>query len=297
MHASAQKMARPPFPSVEPATCSSGVFAPAFLAHASNPHGCVVSEAAGRWPGGDHVMAVVEADEGTMSQMQGAPMDAEQLFEHVIALSRDAGDRVIIRDERHGVSGSDFADGLASLRTALEREGLRQGQQVLVGLKPEAELVMVLLAVLSTGAQVELIDPAAHESPGEARPGSEPEPDWVIADSLLYLAAARTPLRGYLRRRGFVVPTLGGPQTVRVRAGRRYPFVPRSHSLASMISSEQGVSLDAAGLSSREPHAALVRIVERFVELLQAETVMGPPELLDLRRVLDRVEPPAPDAP
>lgn len=151
----------------------------------------------------------------------------ETLFEETVRAARAAGDRVLLTQDPRNVTGAQLAGTLDRLPRALVGNGMRPGQVVLFGVRPGIDALMLLLAAVRAGAIVTFVD-SSVTSDQLARRLELLAPDWVVADSLLYVASAPTPLRGYLRRRGFSVPRLARLAPNHVRVGRKLPFVPQS---------------------------------------------------------------------
>lgn len=120
------------------------------------------------------------------------------------------------------------------IATLLTEKGVGEGARVIVGLRAGNFDECVRHTVKVLGAEVFEVNPAQARSQEQQRL-SKIEATHVIADSLLYLAAAKTPLRGYLQRRGFSVPNLRALAPVQIRVGRRLPLrVPRSSLLSKL---------------------------------------------------------------
>jgi acyl-CoA synthetase (AMP-forming)/AMP-acid ligase II len=168
----------------------------------------------------------------------------EQLVDELEHAARAAGDRVLMREGRRTITGTELAHAFDVLPRALMARGMRPGQVVLFGVRPGIDSLLLLLAAMRTGALVTFVDPGVGPELFERRLELL-APDWVMAESLLYIASAPTPLRGYLRRRGFTLPRLAKLPGTHVRVGRRLPFVPRSLSLRQLL--DEPVDRAAAG--------------------------------------------------
>ncbi|MCW2928180.1 MAG: hypothetical protein JWM86_2148 [Thermoleophilia bacterium] len=162
---------------------------------------------------------------GLAARLQGGGF--EVLVEELVAAARAAGDRVLMTEGARAVTGTQLAHALGHLPKVFAARGMRPGQVVLFGVRPGIDALLLLMGAMRTGALVTFVDPGV----GPELFASRLElltPDWVMAESLLYVASAPTPLRGYLRRRGFTLPRLAKLPGTHVRVGRRLPFVPRS---------------------------------------------------------------------
>lgn len=157
----------------------------------------------------------------------------EQLLEELVHAARAAGDGVLMREGDRAITGTELARAMERVPRALVSRGMRPGHVVLFGVRPGIDALVLLLAAMRTGAVVTFVDPGVGPELFERRLELL-TPDWVMAESLLYLASAPTPLRGYLRRRGFTLPRLAKLPAQHVRVGRKLPFVPRSASLEEL---------------------------------------------------------------
>lgn len=158
----------------------------------------------------------------------------EQLLAELVHAAQAAGERVLMREGERTVTGTELAVAMERLPRALVDRGMRPGQVVLFGVRPGIDALLLLLAAMRTGAVVTFVDPGVGPELFERRLELL-APDWVMAESLLYVASAPTPLRGYLRRRGFTLPRLAKLPGTHVRVGPRLPFVPRSSSLSELL--------------------------------------------------------------
>jgi acyl-CoA synthetase (AMP-forming)/AMP-acid ligase II len=159
----------------------------------------------------------------------------EELLDELVHAARAAGDRVLMTEGRRTVTGTQLAEAFERLPRQLVARGMRPGQVVLFGVRPGIDALLLLLAAMRTGAIVTFVDPGVGPELFERRLELL-TPDWVMAESLLYVASAPTPLRGYLRRRGFTLPRLAQLPGTHVRVGRRIPgLVPRSLELGELL--------------------------------------------------------------
>ncbi len=158
----------------------------------------------------------------------------EALLDELVHAARAAGDRVLMTQGRREVTGRELADAFERVPRALADRGMRPGQVVLFGVRPGIDALVLLLGAMRAGAVVTFVDPGVGPELFERRLELL-TPDWVMAESLLYVASAPTPLRGYLRRRGFTLPRLAKLPGEHVRVGRRLPGVPRSVSVDQLV--------------------------------------------------------------
>lgn len=179
----------------------------------------------------------------------------EVLVAELERAARAAGDRVLMIEGERPVTGSELAHAFDTLPRALAARGMRPGQVVLFGVRPGVDALVLLLAAMRTGAIVTFVDPGVGAELFERRLELL-TPDWVIAESLLYLASAPTPLRGYLRRRGLTLPRLAKLPGTHVRVGRRLPGVPRgSVSLDELLDDRAGLDAAASELPTLDVDA------------------------------------------
>jgi acyl-CoA synthetase (AMP-forming)/AMP-acid ligase II len=186
-------------------------------------------------------------------KLQGAGFEA--LVDELIASARAAGDQVLMTEGARTVTGTELAHAFEQLPRALAARGMRPGQVVLFGVRPGIDALLLLLAAMRTGALVTFVDPGVGNELFQHRLELL-TPDWVMAETLLYVASAPTPLRAYLRRRGLGLPRLSKLPGQHVRVGRRLPFVPRSVSLDQLLADTSaadteppsGLDIDAPSL-------------------------------------------------
>ena len=170
----------------------------------------------------------------------------EELLDELVHAARAIGDGVLMTEGRRRVTGTELADAFERVPRQLAARGMRPGQVVLFGVRPGIDALVLLLAAMRTGAIVTFVDPGVGPELFERRLELL-TPDWVMAESLLYVASAPTPLRGYLRRRGFTLPRLSKLPGTHVRVGRRLPFVPRSVSLRQLVRGGQATDAELPG--------------------------------------------------
>ncbi|MCW2924574.1 MAG: hypothetical protein JWM98_1978 [Thermoleophilia bacterium] len=189
-----------------------------------------------------------------VARLEGAGF--EELLDELGAAARDAGDRVLMTEGRRTITGTELALAMDRLPRALAARGMGPGQVVLFGVRPGIDALLLLLAAMRTGAVVTFIDPGT----GDELFASRLElltPDWIMAETLLYVASAPTPLRGYLRRRGLGLPRLSKLPGRHVRVGGRIPgIVPKGDSLEGLLADRaasdtrlpEGLDVDAPSL-------------------------------------------------
>ncbi len=169
---------------------------------------------------------------GIVDRLDGAGF--EVMVDELVRAARAYGDRVLMTEGNRHVTGDQLAHAFDVLPKALAARGMRPGQVVLFGVRPGIDALLLLLAAMRTGAVVTFVDPGVGSELFERRLELL-TPDWVIAESLLYVASAPTPLRGYLRRRGLTLPRLSKLPGTHIRVGRRLPGVPKGESLTDLL--------------------------------------------------------------
>ena len=125
------------------------------------------------------------------------------------------------------LSYADLRRRVLTVAASLTAEGLEPGDRVLFSVRPNLDGISLALGIIAAGGTVVFADPGAGESMFRARAGLA-APQWVAAESLLYLAS--TPLlRPVARRRGLELPPYGSvvPDARHIVAGRWLPGVPR----------------------------------------------------------------------
>ncbi len=175
---------------------------------------------------------------GIVERLDGAGF--EVMLDELVRAARATGDRVMMTEGRRQVTGAELAHAFDVLPRALAARGMQPGQVVLFGVRPGIDALLLLLAAMRTGAIVTFVDPGVGRELFERRLELL-TPDWVIAESLLYVASAPTPLRGYLRRRGLTLPRLSKLPGAHVRVGRRLPGVPKGVSLRQLLADTTNV--------------------------------------------------------
>lgn len=157
--------------------------------------------------------------------------DLVGMVDAFVAAARAAAERELMVERGRPVTGSSLADRVERTTHALARRGMQPGDVVLFGVRPGVDALVLLLACMRMGACVTFIDPGAG-SELFARRLEVLRPAWVMAESLLYAASARSPLSWYMRRAGLELPRLARIPARHLRTGRRVPgLVPRAPSL------------------------------------------------------------------
>lgn len=160
--------------------------------------------------------------------------DLAAMIDTVIRQARMSGKREIIAQGERRLTGSTLAERIERTAHAFSRRGMRPGDVILFGVRPGINALVLLMAAMRNGGVVTVFDPGAGNELF-ARRLELLRPSWVIAESLLYAASARTPLSIYLRRAGLELPRLSKVPGQHVRAGRRVPgLVPRSVALQKL---------------------------------------------------------------
>lgn len=158
------------------------------------------------------------------------------LVREFVERARAQGSRTLLTQRGTTYSGTQVADLVEATVDGFVAGGMQPGQVVLLGVRPGIEALSILLAALRIGVTCTVIDPGAGPDLF-ARRIALLRPDWVITESVLYAASARTPLRPLLRRRGLEIPRIADLEARHVRVGRWLPGVPRgARSFGSVVS-------------------------------------------------------------
>lgn len=166
--------------------------------------------------------------------------DLAAMVDTVVKRTRSTGSRVLLVQGRRRVTGATLADQVERTAHAFSRRGMRPGDVILFGVRPGIDALVLLMAAMRNGAVVTLFDPGAGNELF-ARRLELLRPTWVVSESLLYAASARTPLSIYLRRIGLELPRLAKVPGQHVRAGWRVPgLVPRSLALHKLVRESAG---------------------------------------------------------
>lgn len=157
-----------------------------------------------------------------LEQLHGG--GAAEFVDVVLESARHAGDRVLFTDRRRTWTGHQVGDAIIGTVQAFHDEGMRRGDVVLLGARPGIEAMLVLLGCMRNGATCTVIDPGAGQELF-ARRLELMQPSWVIAETLIYTASARTPLRAWTRSKGLELPHLSKIAARHIRIG---PWAPGS---------------------------------------------------------------------
>ncbi len=127
-----------------------------------------------------------------------------------------------------------FRDQVRAAAHRFRALGMQPEDGVVFGVRPGIEAMVLICAVTLAGGTVLAVDPGTsralfHERLALVRP------KWVIAETALYCASARTPLRFALDLAGLELPDLGSLDATFVRVGPRLPGVPRSHAYEDLV--------------------------------------------------------------
>jgi acyl-CoA synthetase (AMP-forming)/AMP-acid ligase II len=113
------------------------------------------------------------------------------------------------------------------LAAGLRADGLEPGDGVLFSIRPSADSIVAALAIVAAGGTVIFADPGGGHRLFSARMRLA-RPRWAAAESLLYAAGSRGPLRAVARTRGLLLPDLGGLDVRHLHSGPRLPGVPKA---------------------------------------------------------------------
>lgn len=128
-------------------------------------------------------------------------------------------------DPSGAVSRGELCRRIDACAGRLAADGLAAGDPVLYSVRPSVPSIVLLLALVACRAQIVFVDPGTGPELF-ARRLARVTPRWVFAESLLYAASGRTPLRPLARRRGLELPALGELDVEHVRVGAWLPGVP-----------------------------------------------------------------------
>jgi long-chain acyl-CoA synthetase len=156
-------------------------------------------------------------------------MIAGGLLQRVEASAARQGNRCAV--SQAGARSLTYADLLARVRRAscaLVELGAQPGDRVLFGVRPGADAVVLLLAILRAGGVIAPLDLGMGDETFAARRALI-DPRWMVAESIGYALSAHGWMRRVLRARGVALPPLARMTGVQmVRVGRRWPGVPQS---------------------------------------------------------------------
>jgi len=170
--------------------------------------------------------------------------DLAAMIDTVIQQARTSDKCELLAQGERRLTGATLADQVERTAHAFSRRGMRPGDVILFGVRPGIDALVLLMAAMRNGGVVTVFDPGAGNELF-ARRLELLRPSWVVSESLLYAASARTPLSIYLRRAGLELPRLSKVPGQHVRAGWRLPgLVPRSlalHKLKKELVDKPGV--------------------------------------------------------
>lgn len=162
------------------------------------------------------------------------------MVDAVVEAGRGSGERELFVQGARRLSGAMLAEQVERTAHAFSRRGMRPGDVILFGVRPGIDALVLLMAAMRNGAVVTVFDPGAGNDLF-ARRLELLRPSWIVSESLLYAASARTPLSIYLRRNGLELPRLATVPGRHVRAGWRVPgLVPRSLALHNLVREPAG---------------------------------------------------------
>ena len=123
------------------------------------------------------------------------------------------------------MSRAAFADHVRAITSGLRRAGMQPGHRVLFAVRPSADAVALIAALVDLGAVVV----AAQVGVGDHLFASQMrlvQPDWVIGESLLLAAMHSRIVRRLLRAMGSLLPGMAGlGQPRMISVGPRLPWL------------------------------------------------------------------------
>jgi len=162
------------------------------------------------------------------------------MVDAVIEQTRASREHELLVHGDRRLAGVTLAEQVERTAHAFSRRGMNPGDVILFGVRPGIDALVLAMAAMRNGAIITLFDPGAGNELF-ARRLELLRPSWVVSESLLYAASARTPLSIYLRRAGLELPRLAKVPGQHVRAGRRVPgLVPRSLALHKLVRESAG---------------------------------------------------------
>jgi len=185
--------------------------------------------------------------------------DIDDILAALVRDLRARPDEVVLVEGQRRITGVELATAFERLPRALAAEGMAVGQRVALAARDGIDALLVELAVARTGAELRRLD-LGTDAAAALDDARDWAPDWIIAESLVHLAAAPTPLRRYLRRRDLEFPRLAQLQARHVRIGRWLPFAPRGSSLTGLLASS---AHDALELPDAITTSALIDAIAR----------------------------------
>lgn len=160
------------------------------------------------------------------------------------------------RAGREQITYRDLWERVQRVSAGLFANGLEPGDLVLFSVRPGVDSLVLLLAIARCGSVIVFADPGMGPDLFAERMRTV-SVKWAMAESLLYFASSRGPLRWMVSQRtGLRLPYLTDMPVRHVRVGPRWPGVPRSLSLRRL----QTTSVDAfpASMAIAEDAEALI---------------------------------------
>jgi acyl-CoA synthetase (AMP-forming)/AMP-acid ligase II len=132
------------------------------------------------------------------------------------------------------ISYTDLWERVQRVSGGLQAEGLEPGDGVLFSVRPGVDSLVLILAIARCGGIIVFADPGMGPDLFAERMGTVTV-SWAMAESMLYMASSRGPVRWIVRQRtGLRLPYLTDLPVRHLRVGRRWPGVPRSLSLSRL---------------------------------------------------------------
>ncbi len=156
-----------------------------------------------------------------------------------------------LRRPKRSVTQGEIGRRITAAVLNLRSQGMREGDNVLYAVRPGVDAMVMLSALLLSGAKVIGLDPGISADTLAERLKWMP-PRWVIAESIIFAATAPGPLRWWLHRRGMALPNIHLAQVRFVRVGSKLPGVPRSISFEAICGSPDATALPAPCRAERE---------------------------------------------
>jgi acyl-CoA synthetase (AMP-forming)/AMP-acid ligase II len=125
----------------------------------------------------------------------------------------------LIQDGGRSLTFGALAEELDAITSGLHRAGLRPGEAVVFSVRPSIEAIVLILAIVRSGAIVVAADPGMSPELFEARMASL-TPRWVMAESLLYALGRSRAMRSWLERRSVRLPNFNVHGATTVLTGR-----------------------------------------------------------------------------
>ncbi|HNP64401.1 MAG TPA: class I adenylate-forming enzyme family protein [Woeseiaceae bacterium] len=173
---------------------------------------------------------------------------------------REAGpDRMAIRDSQGpGLTRKQVYSRATRLMRGFQNTGLRPGDPVLFAVRPCADAVVLMIAIVSAGGVLVPLDPHMGDELFAARM-SLLAPRWVVAESVLYPIARPGPVRRVFAKLGVRIPLFAALTGVRhIHVGYRLPGVPAGLSTKELERSGAAASAGASVTPSPDDPAMIV---------------------------------------